>query len=58
MSRGLPRGSEVNEIGPNSLEVLWMVITAVIFIALAVMGQSLWGSLQLRQPSLGWGVQG
>jgi heme/copper-type cytochrome/quinol oxidase subunit 2 len=27
----------------NRPEVLWMVITAVIFIALAVMGQSVWG---------------
>ena len=44
MSRSLPRGSEgVNEIGLNCLEVLWMVITAVIFIALAVMGKSVWG---------------
>jgi len=33
----------VNEIGLNRLEVLWMVITAAIFIALAVMGQSVWG---------------
>jgi len=40
------------------VEVLGTVITAVSFIALVVMGQSLWASLQLRQPSLGWGVQG
>jgi cytochrome c oxidase subunit 2 len=33
--------------GSNRLEVLWTVITAVIFIGLAVMGQSVWAALRL-----------
>src|ERR1700755_3000161 len=33
--------------GSNRLEVLWTVITAVIFIGLGVMGQSVWASLRL-----------
>ena len=32
--------------GSNKLEVLWTVVTAVIFIGLAVMGQSVWASLR------------
>ena len=39
--------------GSNKLEVLWTVITAVIFIGLAVMGQSVWASLHLEGPPLG-----
>src|SRR5262244_2684415 len=34
--------------GSNRLEVLWTVITAVIFIGLGVMGQSVWASLRLH----------
>jgi cytochrome c oxidase subunit II len=33
--------------GSNRLEVLWTVITAIVFIGLAVMGQSVWASLRL-----------
>ena len=33
--------------GSNRLEVVWTVITAVVFIGLAVMGQSVWASLRL-----------
>jgi cytochrome c oxidase subunit II len=39
--------------GSNRLEVLWTVITAVIFIALAVMGQSVWASLRLNNAPAG-----
>jgi cytochrome c oxidase subunit 2 len=34
--------------GSNKLEMLWTVITAVIFITLGVMGQSVWASLRLN----------
>jgi cytochrome c oxidase subunit 2 len=39
--------------GSNKLEVLWTVITAVIFIGLAVMGQSVWASLRLHEAPAG-----
>ena len=39
--------------GSNRLEVLWTVITAVIFIALGVMGQSVWASLRLNDAPPG-----
>jgi len=39
--------------GSNRLEVLWTVITAVVFIALAVMGQSVWASLRLHDAPPG-----
>ena len=39
--------------GSNRLEVLWTVITAVVFIALAVMGQSVWASLRLHESPPG-----
>lgn len=39
--------------GSNRLEVLWTVITAVIFITLAVMGQSVWASLRLNDAPPG-----
>ena len=39
--------------GSNRLEVLWTVITAVIFIALAVMGQSVWAQLRLHDAPAG-----
>ena len=39
--------------GSNRLEVLWTVITAVVFIALGVMGQSVWASLRLNDAPPG-----
>ena len=39
--------------GSNRLEVLWTVITAVVFIALGVMGQSVWASLRLHDAPPG-----
>jgi|SRR5687767_6831344 len=39
--------------GSNRLEVLWTVITAIIFIALGVMGQSVWASLRLHDAPPG-----
>ena len=39
--------------GSNRLEVIWTVITAVIFIALGVMGQSVWASLRLNDAPPG-----
>src|SRR6266705_5980231 len=34
--------------GNNRLEIIWTLVTAVIFISLAVMGQSVWASLHLH----------
>jgi cytochrome c oxidase subunit II len=34
--------------GSNRLEVVWTVITAVVFISLAIMGQTVWASLRLH----------
>jgi len=39
--------------GSNRLEVLWTVITAVIFISLGIMGQSVWASLRLHDAPAG-----
>jgi len=39
--------------GSNRLEVLWTVITAAIFVGLAVMGQSVWASLRLNAAPAG-----
>jgi cytochrome c oxidase subunit 2 len=39
--------------GSNRLEVLWTVITAVVFIVLAVMGQSVWAQLRLNEAPPG-----
>src|SRR5712691_8971960 len=39
--------------GSNRLEVIWTVITAVIFIGLAVMGQTVWASLRLHEAPAG-----
>ena len=39
--------------GSNRLEVLWTVITAVIFVGLAVMGQTVWASLRLNDAPPG-----
>ena len=35
--------------GSNRLEVIWTIVTAVIFIGLAVMGQSVWASLHFNE---------
>src|SRR5215813_4371993 len=39
--------------GSNKLEVLWTIVTAAIFISLAVMGQSVWASLRLNNAPAG-----
>jgi cytochrome c oxidase subunit II len=39
--------------GSNRLEVLWTVITAVIFITLGLMGQSVWAQLRLHDAPPG-----
>ncbi len=39
--------------GSNRLEVLWTIITAFVFIALGVMGQSVWASLRLHDAPPG-----
>src|SRR6476661_9631596 len=39
--------------GSNRLEVLWTVITAVVFVSLGVMGQSVWASLRLHDAPAG-----
>ena len=39
--------------GSNRLEVLWTVITAIVFITLGVMGQSVWASLRLNDAPPG-----
>ncbi|HET7113163.1 MAG TPA: cytochrome c oxidase subunit II [Pyrinomonadaceae bacterium] len=50
---GKPGDRSVYTHGSNRLEVLWTVITAIIFIALAVMGQSVWASLRLHDAPAG-----
>jgi cytochrome c oxidase subunit 2 len=39
--------------GSNRLEVLWTIITAVVFITLGLMGQSVWASLRLNDAPPG-----
>jgi cytochrome c oxidase subunit 2 len=39
--------------GSNRLEVIWTIVTAVVFIALAVMGQSVWAALRLHDAPAG-----
>jgi cytochrome c oxidase subunit II len=39
--------------GSNRLEVLWTVITAIVFISLGVMGQSVWAALRLHDAPPG-----
>jgi len=36
--------------GNNRLEIVWTVITAIIFIGLAVLGQRVWAQLHFQQP--------
>ncbi len=50
---GKPGDRAVYSHGSNRLEVIWTVITAVVFIALAVMGQSVWASLRLHDAPPG-----
>jgi cytochrome c oxidase subunit II len=50
---GKPGDRAVYSHGSNRLEVIWTVITAVVFIALAVMGQSVWASLRLNDAPPG-----
>ena len=39
--------------GNNRLEVIWTMVTAVVFISLAVMGQKVWASLHLHSAPAG-----
>src|SRR6266852_2953923 len=39
--------------GNNRLEVVWTIVTAVIFISLAIMGQRVWASLHLHAAPAG-----
>ena len=39
--------------GSSKLEVIWTVVTAIIFIGLAVMGQSVWASLRFNNAPPG-----
>jgi cytochrome c oxidase subunit II len=39
--------------GSNRLEVIWTVITAVVFITLGIMGQSVWAQLRLHDAPAG-----
>lgn len=39
--------------GSSRLEVIWTIITAVVFIGLAVMGQSVWASLHFNEAPAG-----
>ena len=50
---GKPGDRAIYSHGSNRLEVLWTVITAVVFISLAVMGQSVWASLRLHDAPPG-----
>jgi cytochrome c oxidase subunit 2 len=50
---GKPGDRAVYSHGSNRLEVLWTVITAFVFIALAVMGQSVWAQLRLHDAPPG-----
>ena len=46
-------GRAVYTHGSNRLEVIWTVVTAVVFVSLAVMGQSVWASLRLHDAPAG-----
>ena len=50
---GKPGDRAIYSHGSNRLEVLWTVITAFVFIALAVMGQSVWAQLRLHDAPPG-----
>ncbi|HET9478672.1 MAG TPA: cytochrome c oxidase subunit II [Pyrinomonadaceae bacterium] len=50
---GKPGDRAIYTHGSNRLEVVWTVITAIVFISLAVMGQSVWASLRLHDAPPG-----
>lgn len=50
---GKPGDRAIYSHGSNRLEMLWTVITALIFITLGVMGQSVWASLRLNDAPPG-----
>lgn len=50
---GKPGDRAVYSHGSNRLEMLWTVITAVVFITLAIMGQSVWAALRLHDAPPG-----
>jgi cytochrome c oxidase subunit II len=50
---GKPADRALYSHGSNNLEVLWTVITAVVFITLGVMGQSVWAQLRLNDAPPG-----
>jgi cytochrome c oxidase subunit II len=50
---GSPNDRSVYSHGSNRLEVLWTVITAIVFISLGVMGQSVWAALRLHDAPPG-----
>ncbi|MGI9168423.1 MAG: cytochrome c oxidase subunit II [Pyrinomonadaceae bacterium] len=47
------RGRAVYTHGSSRLEVIWTIVTAIIFIGLAVMGQSVWASLRFNEAPPG-----
>ena len=50
---GKPGDRAIYSHGSNRLEMLWTVITAVVFISLAIMGQSVWAALRLHDAPPG-----
>src|SRR5436190_6056493 len=46
-------GRAIYSHGNNRLEVLWTIVTAVIFISLGIMGQRVWASLHLHSAPPG-----
>ena len=50
---GAPADRALYTHGSNRLEMLWTVITAIVFITLGVMGQSVWASLRLNDAPPG-----
>ncbi len=50
---GKPNERAIYTHGSNRLEVVWTVVTAVVFIALGVMGQSVWANLRLNDAPPG-----
>ncbi|HEY8223825.1 MAG TPA: cytochrome c oxidase subunit II [Pyrinomonadaceae bacterium] len=50
---GKPGDRALYTHGSNRLEVIWTVITAIVFIGLAVMGQSVWANLRLHDAPPG-----
>ena len=47
------RSRAIYSHGSSKLEVIWTVVTAIIFIGLAVMGQSVWASLRFNDAPPG-----